>query len=371
MGGIVMDEGNLLSGGVDKLYKIKEDLLDLNRNQGKYEELVIEESKVKKSIQGLEKTVADEIQATVKKRRIEIESAYEKQMSKTNSRIKKIKYKRDKHKNRKVSERIGEETAELRDENNKLKLEAKTLLKQKRVSSYCNTKLYFALYYPRYISDILIIVFTLLLTLLLIPCGIYFFVLPEEKILYLVLIYVVTVLFFGGIYLLIGNHTKYKHREAILQVRDLRHEIILNKRKIIAIQKRVKKDQDESTYGLEDIDEELSKLDQELAEIAEQKKEALLTFENTTSQILSSDIEKQYVERIEELKSEHKDISNELAKTEEKIKALTLKIASKYEPFIGKDLITIDRIDSLINIMEADNAKTISDAIQFHKQNME
>lgn len=365
-----MDEGNLLSGGVDKLYTIKEELLDLKGYQGQYEELVEEENRINKSVQGLEKIVADEIQATVKKRRAEIESAYKKQMNKTNSRIKKIKEKRDKHKNKKVSERINEETAGLREENHKHKLDVKTLFKQKRVPSYCNTKLYYALYYPRYFSDIIIIILALLLTLLIIPCGIYFFVLTEEKILYLVLLYVVTVLFFGGVYLLIGNHTKDKHRDVLLQVRGLRHEIILNKKKIVAIQKRVKNDQDESTYGLEDIDEELGKLVQEVAEIAEEKKEALLTFENTTTQVLSSEIEKQYVDKMEGLKSEHKNITTELVQAEEKIKALTLKIASKYEPFIGKDLITIDRIDSLINIMEAGNANTISEALQFHKQNM-
>lgn len=371
MGGIVMDEGNLLSAGVDKLYQIKEEILDLNGYQGQYEELVLKENKTSKSIQGLEKSLADEIQATIKKRRAEIESAYEKQLSKTNARIKKIKDKRDKRKNKKVSERINEETADLREENHKIKLETKTIFKQKGVPAFCNSKLYYALYYPKYLSDILIVILTLLLTLLLIPCGIYFFALPEEKILYLVLLYVITVLLFGGIYLLIGNHTKDKHRDVLLQVRGLRHEIALNKKKIDAIRKRVKKDQDESSYGLEDIDEQLSALEQEVADIAEQKKEAILTFDNTTSQVLSSEIEKQYVDKIEELKNELNTTSTNLSQAEEKIKALTLKLASEYEPFIGKDLMVIDRIDSLINIMEAGNATTISEALQFNKQNME
>lgn len=371
MGGTVMDGENLLSSGIDKLYEIKEDILELNSFQGQYEELVVEENKTEKSIQGLEKTVTDEIQTTIKKRRAEIEAAYDKQLSKTNSRIKKIKDKRDKRKSKKVSERISEETASLREENHKLKLETKTLFNQKRVPSYCNTKLYYALYYPRYFRDIMIILIALLLALLVIPCGIYFFVLTEEKIPYLILLYIISVVFFGGIYLLIGNRTKEKYREVILSVRDLRHEIRLNKKKIDIINKRVKKDQDESTYGLEDIDEELDRLNQEAADIAEQKKEALLTFENTTTQVISSDIKKQYEEQLAELKLDFDNLSKESVQTEENIKALTLKIASNYEPFIGKDLIAIDRVDSLINIMEAGNAATISEAIQFHKQNME
>ncbi|NLJ96058.1 MAG: hypothetical protein GX321_02800 [Clostridiales bacterium] len=366
-----MDGENLLTSGVDKLYEIKEDLLELNSFQGQYEELVVDENKAEKSIQGLEKTVADEIQSTIKKRRSEIEGAYDKQLSKTDSRIKKIKDKRDKRKSKKVSERINEETASLREENHKLRLEIKTLFKQNRVPSYCNTTLYYALYYPRYFSDIMIIIIALLLSLLVIPCGIYFFILPVEKILYLILLYIISVVFFGGIYLLIGNRTRERYRTAILEVRDLRHKIRSNKKKIRAINKRVKKDQDESTYGLEDFDEELDRLNQEAADIAEQKKEALLTFENTTTQVIASEIKKLYEEQLEELKLDYNNVSKEVTQTEENIKALTLKVASNYEPFIGKDLVTIDSIDALINIMEAGNAATISDAIQYQKQNME
>lgn len=365
-----MEEVNLLSGGVDKLKEIKNDLLELNSYQGQYEELVKEEDKLEKSIQGLEKTVAEEIQATTKKRRAEIEAAYDKQLEKTKSRIKKIRDKRGKRKDKKVSERIQEETASLREQNHSLKLEAKTLFKQKHVPSYCNTRLYFALYFPKYFTDFLIILCTLLLTLLVIPCGLYFLVLPEERIFYLVILYILTVIIFGGLYLLIGNHTKDKHKDVLKQVGDLRHEINLNKKKIKAIKNRVKKDRDESAYGLEDLDMELAKLDEEVSEIARQKKEALLTFENTTAQIIASEINRQYEDKLKSLKADYDKVSRDIIQSEDKIKALTLKIASEYEPFIGKDLITLDRIESLINIIEAGNAANISEAVQFHRQNM-
>lgn len=57
-----------------------------------------------------------------------------------------------------------------------------------------------------------------------------------------------------------------------------------------SIKKDIKSDRDESSYGLEDFDENLKKLDDEAAEIIRQKKEALLTFENTTAQIITSEI---------------------------------------------------------------------------------
>src|SRR5690606_36225046 len=127
---------------------------------------------------------------------------------------------------------------------------------------------------------------------------------------------------------------------------------------------------DESAYGLENFDEELNKLDAQVAEIAQQKKEALLTFENSTVQVITSEIKRQYEDKLSSLKAENEKIIAEIAQADEKIKGLTLKIASEYEPFIGKDLITLDRIDSLINIIEAGNASNISEAVQFHRQNM-
>jgi hypothetical protein len=370
LGGVTMDEGNLLSGGVDKLNEIKETLLELGGYQQKYDTLVLEESKIEKNIQSLEKTAADEVQATVKKRRAEIEVAYDKQLDKSKARVKKIKDKRDKSKSQKVSERINEETASLQEENRRLKLEGKTLFKQKHVPSICNTRIYYALYYPRYFKDMIIIILSLILTLLIVPCGIYFFALPEERILYLVLLYIVTVLVFGGIYLLIGNRTKDKHRDTIKQVGELRHRVLKNKNNIKAIKRSVKKDRDESNYGLENFDDELAKLDSEAADIAEQKKEAILTFENTTVQVITAEIRKQYDDKILGLKTEYDKIKTEVLQTNEKVKALTLGMASEYEPFIGKDLITIERLDSLINIIEAGNAGNISEAVQFYKQNM-
>ena len=95
-----MDEGNLLTGGVDKLNEIKEDLLELRGYQDNYEKLIIDEDKNEKSIQSLEKAAEDEVQATIKKRRAEIESAFDKQLDKNKASIKKIKDKRDKRKNK-------------------------------------------------------------------------------------------------------------------------------------------------------------------------------------------------------------------------------------------------------------------------------
>lgn len=365
-----MNGNNLLSGGVNELNEMKENLLEMYGYQSKNDSLTDEEEKLEKSIISLEKAIADEVQTTTKKRRQEIDDAFDKQAEKIRARIKKIKDRRDKSKDRKVSERISAETAFLLTENNQLHLESKKILKQKRIPSFCNTKLYYALYSPSCFTDFLVIFGVVLLMLILVPCGIYFFILPEEKILYLVLTYVGTVLFFGGLYILIGNRTKEKYTDDILQVKRIRSNIRLNKKKITIIKNNIRKDRDESAYGLQNFDEDLTKLEQESAEIDLQKKEALGTFDHTTSQIIASEIQGINEEKLSSLKAEHEKVKTESKNAEEKIKALTIKIASEYEPFIGKDLMSIEKMDTLINIIQAGSAGTISEAVAFYRQSM-
>ena len=365
-----MENNNILSAGIEQLNEIKENLKKLNDNTDNSKHLKEETEKLEKAIKKLEKDVADEISQTIKKRRGEIENTFDKEINKIKDKAKKVKEQRNKAKNLKVSERIGLETAELRKENNNLRLEAKTIVKQERLPLFCNSKLYQALYYPSCFTDFLLIILALAIVLLLIPCGIYFYLLPENKIVYLVLSYVATVIVFGSIYLAIGNITRNKYLEKILQIREIRKKIRANKKKISAIKRRIKRDRDESGYDLNRFDDELAALDKSEDEILSQKKEALTVFDNVTSKVIANEIQELHKDKLDKLKIELENAKDSLKQTEEKIKALTIKIASEYEPFLGKDLMTLDRLEALSNIILAGNAGTISEAIAFYRQNI-
>jgi len=364
-----MENNNILSAGIEQLNEIKENLKKLNDNTDNSKHLKEETEKLEKAIKKLEKDVADEISQTIKKRRGEIENTFDKEINKIKDKAKKVKEQRNKAKNLKVSERIGLETAELRKENNNLRLEAKTIVKQERLPLFCNSKLYQALYYPSCFTDFLLIILALAIVLLLIPCGIYFYLLPENKIVYLVLSYVATVIVFGSIYLAIGNITRNKYLEKILQIREIRKKIRANKKKISAIKRRIKRDRDESGYDLNRFDDELAALDKSEDEILSQKKEALTVFDNVTSKVIANEIQELHKDKLDKLKIELENAKDSLKQTEEKIKALTIKIASEYEPFLGKDLMTLDRLETLTNIILAGNATSISEAIAFYRQN--
>jgi hypothetical protein len=368
---VLMEGSNLLEGGIEQLNEMKECLLELGGYRSNNETLIHEEEALENRIGSTQKDLEDEIEGTTKKRRQEIEDAFDKQLDKLHTRSKRIRDKRERSKSHKVSQRIKEETSDTRSENAQLKQETKTLFKQKHVPGFCNTKLYYALFAPKCLSDYMIILGALILTLFLVPCGIYFFLLPEEKIIYLILTYVLSVLFFGGIYVLIANCTKVKFPDEIRKVKGIRTQIRANKKKIAIIKKNIRKDRDESTYGLQEFDAELAKLEQETAEIVSQKKEALLTFDQSTRHIIASEIEGSYKEKLEGLKAELTKASAAVKQAEERIKALTLKVASDYEPFLGKDMMNQNVLDALINILQEGNAANISEAIAFYHKNHE
>lgn len=364
-----MEANNILSGGIEQLNEIKNCLIELS---GSIEDSKLqkeEAEKLEKSVTRLEKDIADEIQLTIKKRRAEINDSFDRQVDKIRDKKKKIKEQRNKAKSLKISERIDAETADLRMENKNLKLEAKKIIKHGKMPFFINSKFYLALYYPSCFTDILVIIATLAAVLLLIPCGVYFWLLPEGMA-YLVLTYVVTVIAFGSLYLFTGNKTRNKYLEKILQIRQIRSHIRKNDRKISDIKRKIKKDRDESGYDLNGYDEDLAALEKEEEDLLAQKKDALAAFDNTTSKVIAGEIQELYSDKIGRLKDELEKAKNSLKQTDEKVKALTIKIAAEYEPFLGKDLMTLDRLESLSNIILAGNARNISEAITFYRQNI-
>jgi hypothetical protein len=365
---VMMEDKNLLSGGVNQLHEIKENLLDLHEYKLKYEALVQDEGRLSKSIQSLEKEMAEEIVHVTRKRRQEIENTYGEQISKIGVRIKRIKEKRDKSKDAKVSERIETETASYKEENKQLRLDIKTVCKQKHIPAICKTRIYNALYFPDKILDYLLLLCMLFLAFLAIPCSIYSFALPDEQLLYLVMIYTVVIIVFFIFYFLIGNEEKTKYMKEIIQIKEIREKIKNNNKNIAVIRKNIRRDRDESFYGLENYDEDMEKLEKEVEAVTRQQREAVTIFNNTTSQLIASDIKSRNEGKLTGLKADYDRISTETVEAEDKMNELTLKIASQHEPFIGKDFMTCERLDKLIAIMEAGDANTISDAIVLYKQ---
>jgi len=354
----------ILHGGVEELNTIKDGVLELNGYQEQNAELEKEEVRLEKLISAKEKELIEETETTLKKRKSQLVATYESQLATLNARNKKIRAKKEKDKGIKVSERIAAETLELRDNNKELALEMKAKLKAEKTPRFCNTTLFYALFMPRNFGEICIFILGLLLVFLAIPFGIYHLAFSEKfGELALAIIYVILILVVGSIYLAINNKVKEKHLDTIRTVRALRNQYRNNKKNIKDIQKGIKGDADESIYGLEQYDDELNEIGAELQRITEEEKKELTTFETVTAPQISAEIKNRYEEELTALREKYKEVCAEQKKAEEKVKEFSLMLSKQYEIYLGKDMLTVQKLDKLIARIQSGEAATIGEAI--------
>lgn len=363
-----MDQDTILYGGLEALDTMKENLLELDGYKARSSELAMKEDQIEKQLEYKEKAISEEIMMTTKKRKLEVDASFEEQMDKVKARIKKVKTKKDKEKNAQVKERIKTETFELTEEKVRLKEDMKVVFQKNHIPRILDNSLYFALFIPRNFHDICTIILTLLVILLLLPYFVIYKLLLPDNTLYLVLDYIITVVIFGGLYLLINSKTKESNSNAAIDIRAIRAKQAKNKKKINAIVKEIRKDKDESGYGLESFTGEIEELEGQLKSIAEEKKEAIVEFEMKTKAIIEKEIRAQKKSELDSLKEEHDQVYKEQKKAEDKVKLFSLEVVNKYEKFVGKDMMSINKIDSLAQIIQSGQASTVAEAIAIYQK---
>lgn len=363
-----MPQNTILNGGLDELYTIKEYILELNGFEENNKELELKESNLEKEIEELKNTMNGQVYQMTKKRKEQLAKSFDQQIDTVRARIKKIAAKKEKSKNAKISQRIKEETADLTAENKQFDSEIKTLFKKNRIPFFCNSRFYYSLFCPKGIAEFLIALLFVFITLLLIPCGIYFLLLKEPKIWMLVAIYFIDIIIVAGGHMLIRHATLEKHRNEIDSARGIHNKIMANNKKIKAIRNAIMKDKDESPYNLEKYDKELFELDNKLSEIAQEKNMALKDFEANIRPTLEEEIRTPYLKDINIRKEQFDCVHKESLAAENKIKDLSLILAKDYGGYLGNDTLTLDKIDSLIEILEQKRANTIGEALNLQKQ---
>lgn len=363
-----MAQENILGGGIESLYTIKETLLELDGYKQTSAGLEQKEALLEQDADEKERLMNEEINQTLLNRKEDVARSFDDQIEKIQSRIKKTQFKKDKSKDALVTKRIKDETSTLREENQQYSMEARTIFKKAHIPSLCNSRLYYALFAPKGIGDIGIVLLFILAALLLLPCGIYFVLLKDPKIWMLILIYFIDVILVLGAYRLIYHLTREEHPDDIMKVRILRQKIRANHKKIDAIKNAIKRDSDESRYNLDHFDKELKQLEDKYSEIIKEKNTALLNFESETRRAIIQETQAGWQKEIAGLKEQLDEVHRELQLQEDRIKDLSLSLARDYEGYLGKDLLTLDKIDQLIDILESRKAGTISEAVSYLKQ---
>ncbi|MDD5949790.1 MAG: hypothetical protein PUC39_08720 [Lachnospiraceae bacterium] len=320
-----------------------------------------------------ERDKKEEIASTIKKRKAEINAAYDKEMDVIQSKIKKIDSKRENHKSRQQDARYRAETEELRQEVDNCTTEIRNILKQYHISRMCRSNLYYSLFLPKGIKDYLILLLWILITLLAIPlaiCGIgkyTFLKTVESQMVYYVLIFVCCISLVFITYLVITNRTKVRYRAQLLHCRNEKDKIRAIRRQMRAVHNKIKKDRDESDYNLGSFDEQIAAFRREMEAIGEQKKQALMDFDTEKKPLVEREIASAHDAKISEYDAQRKEAEDFQDQAASELAALRLDISNQYEAYLGKEYVTLEKLDILIGIMEEEGVTTVGDAIAVYK----
>ncbi len=366
-------QNNVFYENVDYLYQVQTDLEAVEQLKKELAEYKNQEKNLKKAIMTEEKSIQDEIAQTIRKRKNEVEKAYDNQIEANKSKSRKMKMKRDKAKSKRVDERVSEETADLTEENRQLQVELKTLFKANRVPSFCRSGLFYALFMTKRLHEILLLLVAAFVAYWGIPALMYvlstmvFFKGSKEMMLFAVITVSLTVLVVNLIYILILNNVKVKHFPILKEGRVIKDKIAANKRQMRAIRNTINKDKDDSQYGLDKYDDKLAELEEELKNISSEKQDAMTAFENETKQLLTDEVNDRRLAKLERMKDDIETLEENMSVLEEDIKASTIAVANNYGAILGKDFCTPTKVADLISLMEDGTADTVSEAIAAYK----
>ena len=344
----------------------KQAVQELDELQQKEKMLEDLEKQLENSLKTKQKQVAETISLTVKKRSDEITKSYDTEIGKTQENLKKVRGKREKAKNQGEKERIVDETMSLTKENEDLKGRMKTIFRANHVPGFCASSLYYSLYFTKGIKELMTMIVTLLICFLLIPCGVYF-ALPHQNTFFLIGIYVAVIVVFGGLYVAIGNSTKMKHMDALKEGRNIRNQIMANKKQMKAITKSIRKDKDEAVYNLQKFDDEIAQLEQDKAQAERQKKDALNTFETVTKTIISDEIMGNHKAELDQLEQDLAKTVEDLRVTRVAAREKALYVTDNFEIYAGKEFMSVEKLEGLEEILASGKAQNLSDAIVNYK----
>lgn len=357
---------NILTGGLEECRQLRSDVSELYASRTRSTDAESSAAQTEKAIKAKEKAISDEINVATKKRQDEIGRSYDDEITKLKSRSRKVRTKKGKTKQKEVALRIRRETTDEREKERQLKLEIRSVYKRDGVSSIFNTKWFYSVFMPQYLSDIPVLLLTLVVALLVVPSAVYFWVFPEtwQTTIGLMLMYFGFALLYIFLYVVILNVTKGAHREMFSEIKGLRADIRANRRDMAKIARRIRKDKDESEYNLDRFDDEMKDITDEIHRILEEKKAALIDFEKDAKNVLADSIREKYSEELDGQKKYLATTREEQRTAAARAKELSLLIAKKYEPYLGKENLSLDIIDQMEVRLDSGAAKTIGEALK-------
>lgn len=329
------------------------------------ERLREEEAKTLRELKTGEKALKDEIDSTLRKRLKELTGTHDAEIAEEKDKLKKAKASREKAKNEGVEERIREETRPYLEDSSAKKTEMVNAFRKQKIPAYYATRLYYALHFPHRPVDLLVLLLFVGLFFVAVPCGIFFLALPENlrSPVLLAVIYVLSVLAFGGLYTWIGNSSKSKYPDMLRMGKETWDDLAANKKQVRKLTRQIRRDKDEERYNLGAYDDEIARAAQAVQEAEARKQEALANFDTVTKNIITDELTQNSSEKIGRLMSAHDEALRLLQETGEEKRQKEKILTEQYEVRLGREFMSEEKIEALSDILTRGSASSLADAM--------
>lgn len=361
-----MEGQNILYGNVNDLEHVRGLVEARDKVRNDIASLNSEKQRLEKDVQAEEKQLSENIESTVKKRREQVVSNFDKELNKCQDRLKKVKNDRGKAKDKKVAERIKDETSDLVVENKNIHEEIRTFFKQKGVPGFMDNGFLYAMYFPRSTKEMATLILTFILGIIVVP-SLVVFLFGVKSLFWKIVVTLLMILLFLGLYVLGYNYTRVRHREAFSDMIVKRSAIRKNEGKINRIKKSIKKDKDEEQYGLQEYDEDILEIEEDINDIVKKKNEALADFEKTTKADICEEITNRDMPKIEKIKKNISEISIKLKELEQKQKDMSINLSTNFGAYLGEENMTVERIGYLTQLINDGQASNVGEAVNISK----
>ena len=356
-------DNNFLSGGIRELEQARLAVQIENEKQSELLSLETRLSKKEKDLENQKRYVADKVENAIKERRNALKKELDTQVDDANKKLRGADKKKKKAKDAAVDARIKNDTVSVREDTKKRKQENKALFKAYKVPAFCNTAYYYAMFAPRRVLDIIVILITAVITLGIIP-NIVCALLKTDSLLLRTIVYSAIVIIFILIYILIYIRTHAGNRgEAILKGRANIDAAHANRKELKKITKDIKQDQDESQYGLSEYDQEITRFQSELAEKSKKRDDALLQFDKETAPAIKAEVEKDSQTAIDTMKKEYDSLKAQYKDKKETVDKVSSELNETYGVYLGKKNLSVEKIDAMIGLIGEGKAGSIMQAL--------
>ena len=343
------------------LTELSELVTELDKAKTELKDCAEEKANLDGRLEAIKASVEKEKAETVRERRADLESGFDKQIRAVDAELDDINADRKKALNEGMKKRAEEATKGVRSETDSFKNAFQSYVGAQKLPWILKRRFYYSLFCPGVIGYIF---YVLLFAAILIFAGMMtksraaaglsitpFFVLGVIDIILLF------------IYIMIWSNTRVRYRDEIKNCLNIINSIKRNEETARNIEENIKKTGDDNSYDLHEYDEKIASVNEKRAQLSAQKAEAVNQFESVTRAKLIEDIDLNRKAKLDETAAAIEESAKRLKAAADKATELETRLNQEFISYVGAKNITSDRIAGLKELIESGQASSVSEAV--------